>query len=107
MLLRALLLAQCPQGPISLPSGQVITRSARVLRRTYHISGVVIRGDNITLDFAGATLQGTPADTAIRIDGGTNVRIINARARGYKVGLLARGTRHLTLQDHDLSYTRT
>src|SRR5256714_2657113 len=104
MLLLALLLAQGPQGPISLHSGQVITHSARVLRHTYHISGVVIRGDNITVDFAGATLQGTPADTAIRIDGGKNVRIINARARGYKVGLLARGTHHLTLQDNDLSY---
>src|SRR6266704_1134280 len=107
MLLLALLLTQGPQdsqGPIALHSGQVITRSARVLRRTYRISGVVIRGDNMTVDFAGATLQGTPADTAIRIDGGKNVRIIQARARGYKVGILARGTRNLTLEDNDLSY---
>ncbi len=107
MLLLVLLLTQGPQGsqgPIALHSGQVITRSTRVLRRTYRISGVVIRGDNITVDFAGATLQGTPADTAIRIDGGKNVRIIQARARGYKVGILARGTRNLTLEDNDLSY---
>jgi len=107
MLLLVLLLTQGPQrsqGPIAVHSGQVITRSARVLRRTYRISGVVIRGDNITVDFAGATLQGTPADTAIRIDGGKNVRIIQARARGYKVGILARGTRNLTLEDNDLSY---
>ncbi len=104
MLLLALLLTQGPSAPIALHSGQVITRSARVLRRTYRISGVVIRGDNITVDFAGATLQGTPADTAIRIDGGKNVRIIQARARGYKVGILARGTRNLTLEDNDLSY---
>src|SRR5437870_2183717 len=107
MLLLVLLLTQGPQGsqgPIALHSGQVITRSARVLRRTYRISGVVIRGDNITVDFAGATLQGTLADTAIRIDGGKNVRIIQARARGYKVGILARGTRNLTLEDNDLSY---
>ncbi len=110
MLLLVLLLTQGPQGPqgsqgpIALHSGQVITRSARVLRRTYRISGVVIRGDNMTVDFAGATLQGTPADTAIRIDGGKNVRIIQARARGYKVGILARGTRNLTLEDNDLSY---
>src|SRR3989454_3282509 len=107
MLLLVLLLTQGPQrsqGPIAVHSGQVITRSARVLRPTYRISGVVIRGDNITVDFAGATLQGTPADTAIRIDGGKNVRIIQARARGYKVGILARGTRNLTLEDNDLSY---
>jgi len=104
MLLLALLLMQGPQGPISLHSGQVITRSARVLRRTYRISGVVIRGDNVTVDFAGATLQGSPTDTAIRVDGGTNVHIINARVRGYKVGILSRGTHHLTLQNNDLSY---
>jgi parallel beta-helix repeat protein len=107
MLLLALLLTQGPQAsqaPIALHSGQVLTRSARVLRRTYRISGVVIRGDNITVDFSGATLQGTPADTAIRIDGGKNVRIIQVRARGYKVGILARGTRNLTLEDNDLSY---
>src|SRR5206468_11313861 len=107
VLLLVLVLTQGPQGsqgPIALHSGQVITRSTRVLRRTYRISGVVIRGDNITVDFAGATLQGTPADTAIRIDGGKNVRIIQARARGYKVGILARGTRNLTLEDNDLSY---
>src|SRR5436309_4298923 len=107
MLLLVLLLTQGPQGsqgPIALHSGQVITRSTRVLRRTYRISGVVIRGDNITVDFAGATLQGTPADTAIRMDGGKNGRIIQARARGYKVGILARGTRNLMLEDNDLSY---
>src|SRR5260370_24019456 len=104
MLLLALLPMQGPQGPISLHSGQIITRSARVLRRTYRISGVVIRGDNVTVDFAGATLQGSPTDTAIRVDGGTNVHIINARVRGYKVGILARGTHHLTLQNNDLSY---
>jgi parallel beta-helix repeat protein len=109
MLLLALLLVQGPQGPqgpgpISLHSGQVITHSARVIRRTYRITGVVIRGDNVTVDFAGATLQGSPTDTAIRVDGGKNVRITNARARGYKVGILARGTYHLTLQDNDLSY---
>src|SRR5260370_22789464 len=104
MLLLARLLMPGPQGPISLHSGQIITRSARVLRRTYRISGVVIRGDNVTVDFAGATLQGSPADTGIRDDGGTNVPMINARVRGYKVGILARGYHHLTLQNNDLSY---
>jgi nitrous oxidase accessory protein NosD len=73
---------------------------------------ITVRGDNITLDFAGASMEGTPIDAnpdsatgvAIRVDGGRNVRILNARIRGYKVGILARGTRGLSLIDNDLSY---
>src|ERR671923_55191 len=103
MLLLTLLLTQGP-SPIALHSGQVITQSVRVLRRTYRISGVIIRGDDITVDFGGATLQGAPTDTAIRVDGGKNVRIINARVRGYKVGILARGTQRLALENNDVSY---
>ena len=40
---------------------------------------------------------------AIRVDGGSNVRIRHARVRGYKVGIMARGTRDLALTDNDLS----
>src|SRR5229473_6733649 len=104
MLLLALLLTQGPSAPIALHSGQVITRSARVLRRTYRISGVVIRGDNITVDFAGATLQGTPADTAIVIDGGSTIVVANAHIHGYKIGILARGTHGLALLGNDVSH---
>ena len=41
---------------------------------------------------------------ALRIDGGRNVRILNARIRGYKVGILARRTKGLSLIDNYLSY---
>ena len=41
---------------------------------------------------------------AISVDGGRNVRILNARIRGYKVGILARHTKNLSLIDNDLSY---
>jgi len=34
---------------------------------------------------------------------GSNIRIVKARIRGYKVGILARGTRRLTLRNNDLS----
>jgi len=68
-------------------------------------------GNNITVDFSGATLQGTDPgadpdqarDTAIVIDGGSNIRINKARIHGYKIGILARGTQQLTLRDNDLS----
>ena len=105
---------------IELRRGLVITQSARVAPRTYqlpapssHDSAVIrIRGDSITVDFAGATMEGTPLDSnpdvaagvAIRVEGGTNVRILNAHIRGYKLGILALGTRNLSLIDNDLSY---
>jgi parallel beta-helix repeat protein len=105
---------------IELRQGLVITKSARIARRTYRLSAassldsavIMVRGDNITVDFAGATMEGTAADAnpdaasgvAVRIEGGRNVRILNGRIRGYKVAVLARGTRGLSLIDNDLSY---
>jgi parallel beta-helix repeat protein len=105
---------------IELRTGLVITKSARVTPRTYRLAAssspdsavITVRGDNITVDFAGASMEGTPIDAnpdsaigvAIRVDGGRNVRILNARIRGYKFGIIARGTRGLSLIDNDLSY---
>ena len=113
--------AQRGQLPVvSLRPGLVITRSARVAPGTYRLPApaspdsavITVRGDSITLDFAGATLQGADPDaapdaaagTAIRVEGGHGVRILHAVIRGYKVGILARGTRGLTLTGNDLSY---
>ena len=105
---------------IELRPGLIITRSARITPRVYRLSAprsldsavITISGDDITVDFAGATMEGMPPDAdpdlaegvAIRVDGGHNVRIMNARVRGYKVGILARRTRNLSLSDNDLSY---
>jgi parallel beta-helix repeat protein len=105
---------------IELRAGLVITQSARVVPRVYRIAApesidsavITIRGDNITLDFAGATMEGIPPDfnpdlangVAVRIDGSRNVRILNAHIRGYKVGILARHAKNLSLIDNDLSY---
>ena len=113
-------IAQSQSAPIELRQGLVITKSARVVPRTYRLPApssmdsavITIRGDNITLDFAGATMAGTALDAnpdvaagiAIRIDGGSNIRILNANVRGFKVGIIARGTRGLSLIDNDLSY---
>src|SRR3984893_12037012 len=105
---------------IELRSGLVITQSARIAPRVYLLTApaspdsavITVRGDDITLDFAGATMEGLPPESnpdlasgvAIRVDGGRNVRILNARIHGYKVGILARRTRNLSLIDNDLSY---
>src|SRR6266550_144218 len=113
MLLIMVVLAQVPQGTIELQPGMIITRSVSVVPKTYRLAGapIMVRGDNIIVDFGGATLEGTDPqadpdqarDTAIVIDGGSNIRIVKANIHGYKVGILARGTRQLALRNNDLS----
>src|SRR4051794_15430340 len=78
------------QPTIELRRGLVITRSVRIAPKTYRIPGsdsavITIRGSNIVVDFAGATLAGIDAaadpdeatGVGIRIDGGRNVEIRN------------------------------
>lgn len=116
--LPAALPAQLPT--IALRPGLVITHSVRIRPGTYRLAApssldsalVTVRGDDVTVDFAGARLVGLAEDAdpdaaagvAVRVDGGHNVRIVNARIRGYKIAILARGTRGLVLADDDLSY---
>ena len=110
--------AQLPT--VALRRGMVITSSVRIAPKVYRISGhpsidsavVVVRGNDVVVDFAGAMLLGISPTSdpdlatgvAIRVDGGRNVTIRNAQVRGYKIGILARGTRGLSLIDNDLSY---
>src|ERR1700694_4506949 len=111
--------AQSP-STIELRPGLVITQSARITPRVYRLTApesadsavITVRGDDITVDFGGATMEGLPAGSnpdlangvAVRVDGGRNVRIVNSRMRGYKFGILARRTKSLSLIDNDLSY---
>src|SRR5437867_7329599 len=109
-----LLLALVQHPPaIELRSGLVISHSARIVPRVYRLTApITVKGDDLTVDFQGATLQGIAReadpdlarDTAIIVAGGHNVSIVRARVRGYKVGILARGTRGLALIGNDLSY---
>src|SRR5437879_4040491 len=110
-----LLLFALSQAPplVELRSGQLITHSVRIVPKTYRLTApVTVRGDDVTVDFQGATLQGIDReadpdqarDTAIIVTGGHDVRILHARVRGYKVAILARGTRRLALVGNDLSY---
>src|SRR5690348_9453795 len=71
---------------VELRPGMVITSSVRVVPKTYRLPApasldsavVTIRGDSITVDFAGAMMEGQApsanpdraAGVAIRIDGG-------------------------------------
>lgn len=107
--------------PVVTPrAGLVITRSVRVKPGVYRLRApampdsalITVRGNDITVDMRGVVLVGTPIDsapdsargTAIRIDGGTAVRVHGLIARGYKVGILARNVRDLVLERNDLSY---
>ena len=109
-----LLLALVQHPPaIELRSGLVISHSARIVPRVYRLTApITVKGDDLTVDFQGATLQGIAReadpdlarDTAIIVAGGHNVSMVRARVRGYKVGILARGTRGLALIGNDLSY---
>ncbi|MEK7402656.1 MAG: right-handed parallel beta-helix repeat-containing protein, partial [Gemmatimonadota bacterium] len=102
-----------------LTRGMVVTRSTTIRPGTYRFNSrsidtalVVIRGDNITLNLTGVHLVGAGEDTdpdaaaglAILVDGGSNVTIRGAHVRGYKVAIMARGTRNLRLLDNDLSF---
>lgn len=105
---------------IELQPGLVITHSVRIVPRRYRVAApasldsaaIVIRGDDVTVDFANARLEGMDpnadpdqaAGVAIRVDGGHNVRILNAHIRGYKIGILAQGTHGFTLANSDVSY---
>ncbi len=105
---------------LPLRCGMVITRSARVIPGTPAISGsttldsacVTVRGANLTVDFSRAVMRGAVPGSApdqatglaILIDGGRNVRLIGPAVHGYKVGILARGTRNLSIVGGDLSH---
>ena len=111
------------QRSVPLTAGMVITESVRITPGTYRLAApsqandssaalIVIRGEDIVVDFAGARLEGTALDAApdvaagiaIRIDGGRNVSVRNANIRGYRIAVLARGTRGLALTGNDLSH---
>lgn len=108
--------------PLVTPrAGMVITQSVKVRPGVYRLRApasldsalLTVRGNNITVDLRGVTFIGSPIDsepdagqgTAIRIDGGNQVRVHGLTARGYRVGILARGTRALTLDSNDLSHS--
>jgi len=115
----SVLLAQARPNATRPRAGLIISHSMRITPGHYRLPApgsldsalIVIRGDDLDVDFTGVTLDGAPtgadpdegAGVAILIEAGRNVVVRNARIRGYKVGILARGTQGLTLNGNDLS----
>ena len=107
-------------GQTILKKGLVITRSTKIKKGTYTLdaydsldkSVIVIEGNNIVVDFAGATLNGNSKaqapdqfhGVAIVVRNGKNITIKNLAAKGYKVAVIARNIQGLTIQNCDFSY---
>ncbi|MGH7593600.1 MAG: NosD domain-containing protein [Gemmatimonadales bacterium] len=120
--LLAVLIAAPVSAPISAQSvpytpGMIVTHSVRIHPGQYlapagDSAALTIRGLNVTVDLTGVELVGNSdrehpdqfAGTAVRIDGGRNITVKGVHARGYKVGIIARGVTHLSLLNNDLSY---
>jgi parallel beta-helix repeat protein len=105
--------------PVEPTAGMLITRSTTLKPGTYPLPSagfdapaLVVRGDNITLDLTGVTLEGGEAladpDTytgvGVLVDGGANVTIRGGTIRGYKVGIRAQKASKLHVTGTDVSY---
>ena len=105
--------------PIELKNGLVITASAQVKTAFYTFDGtdslnhpvIIIRGNNITVDFNNAELHGSNDKQlpnqfyglAILITG-NNITLKNARVSGYKVAIMATGCKNLKIRYCNFSY---
>src|SRR4029079_6339756 len=100
-------------------AGMLVRSSATLPPGTYRLPSsdaahpaITIRGWNLAVDFTGVTLRGsaesadpdTFAGLAVLVEGGENITIRNLTARGYKIVLLARGTKKLRIVGADVSY---
>ncbi|MBK8555267.1 MAG: right-handed parallel beta-helix repeat-containing protein [Lewinellaceae bacterium] len=129
LLLPLLLLLTLPAytQEIALRAGLVINQSCTVVPGEYRLDAagefsppctldsitglITIQGDNLIVDFRGATLRSSLDPTkpdqftglALRVSG-KNILIKNARIHGYKVAVLVGNTDNLTLEDCDFSY---
>ena len=115
------LLAARGQAPEVVPrAGLVITQSVRLRPGTYRMPApasldsalITVRGAGVTVDMRGVRLVGLDEEAdpdraqgvALRIEGGHDVRVTGATIRGYRFGILARGTRGLVLDSNDVSF---
>ncbi len=105
---------------VELRPGRIVTRSVRFRPGVYRLPApaspdsalITVRGDSLTVDLTGVTLEGMDpaldpdhaAGIAVRVEGGTGIRIVGARIRGYKTAILVRGTRGIEVRSSDLSH---
>lgn len=112
--------AEAQQKLVKLQKGMVITQSVKIKKAIYHLEGedslamapIIIEGDNITVDFNGAVINGNEdfqnpdkfKGTAIIVKSGSHITLKNLTVRGFKVGVMARGIHNLQIANADFSY---
>lgn len=100
--------------------GMKIKRSVKIKKAVYKLASpakdstavIYIEGDNITIDFNNAVLQGSILveqpdkfyGVGVVIRNGKNITVKNLKVKGYKVAILATNVENLILQNCDLSY---
>jgi nitrous oxidase accessory protein NosD len=115
--------------PTLLKPGIVLSKTGTILAKEYSFPtpqgskkagdevvptlkpAITIKGNNLTIDFAGALLRGSAATSepdqrkglGVLVEG-NNITIKNLRVRGYKVGLMANNCRGLRILHSDFSY---
>jgi hypothetical protein len=103
-----------------LVKGMKIGASMKVKKNIYKIDAsvnvdqpvIIIEGENITIDFNNAMLQGSnlkkqPDEffgVAILIRNSKNITIKNLKAKGYKIALMATNVESLTIENCNFSY---
>ena len=105
----------------TVPKAGMVIRTSMTFRKGDYLlangashgqsGAITIQGDNITVDFRGATLRGTKATvepnerkgTAIIVKG-RNVTIKNVNVHGYENGLVAFDSPGIKILDSDFSY---
>lgn len=86
-----------PDGSVD-PSTAPITRNGNYYSLTNNIDGsIVVQKDNIILDGAGYTLQGTGMDTGIDLSLRTNVTIQNTKIIGFDYGIYLSSSNYNTV----------
>jgi len=104
---------------VALRQGMTITQSTTVKPGTYQMASddletpvITISGEDITVDFGDATLNGNRAGQmpneftglGILVKDGKNITIKNLHARGFKIALLAENVDDLQIESSDFSY---
>lgn len=120
LILISLIFGQYLKAQAKIHNGMIIRHSVKFKSGVYKIdakteldlSVIVIEGENITIDFNNAILQGSnntnrPDEffgVAILVKNSKNIIIRNLTARGFKIAMLARNTQRLTVDNCDFSY---
>lgn len=118
-LMGGIVLGSRPQGAVSFSgSSHKLLTSSVTFMKSHHLvqsrgetrAAIVVKGDNLVIDFGGLTLQGTSTyldpdkRTGVGIlVMGSNVTIKNLNVHGYKFGVIARKSPGLKLLNCDAS----